>query len=149
VAELEFEVEIVAPPELVFAFFVPQRMPYWYSPEMQSCFEVQGGATEFAVAQKVRITGKIGNREVMLTAAIMRCEWARLLEWRFQDAYGVRGLQSWELSATAHGTRVRMRDSYELPGRLGRIFDGFFTRFAVAHRDRRNLARLKNLVEHR
>jgi uncharacterized protein YndB with AHSA1/START domain len=115
VAELEFEIEIAAPPEHVFAFFVPQRMPYWYSPEMQSCFEVQGGAAEFAAAQKLCIVGKIGKRRVMLTAVVTRCEWGRLLEWRFQDAYGVQGLQSWELSETAHGTRVRMRDSYELP----------------------------------
>ena len=148
-AELELEIEIAAPPELVFAFFVPQRMPYWYSPEMQSCFEVQGGAAEFAAAQKLCIVGKIGKREVMLTAVVTRCEWGRLLEWRFQDAYGVQGLQSWELSETAHGTRVRMRDSYDLPGRLGRVVDWLFTRFAVAHRDRTNLARLKGLVERR
>jgi uncharacterized protein YndB with AHSA1/START domain len=149
VAELEFEIEIAAPPELVFAFFVPQRMPYWYSPEMKSCFEVQGGAAEFAAAQNVCIVGTIGKRQVKLTAVVLRCEWGRLLEWRFQDAYGVHGLQSWELSATAHGTRVRMRDAYELPGRLGRIFDRLFTRYAVAHRDRQNLARLKRLVERR
>lgn len=148
-AELEFAIEIAAPPELVFAFFVPQRMAYWYSPEMQSCFEVQGGAAEFAAGQKLCIVGKIGRREVMLAAVVMRCEWGRLLEWRFQDAYGVRGLQSWELSATPHGTRVRMRDAYELPGGFGRIVDWLFTRFAVAHRDRRNLIRLQGLVERR
>ncbi len=148
-AELEFEIEIAAPANLVFAFFVPQRMPYWYGAEMQSCFEVQGGAAEFALAQKVRIVGKMGKQEVALTAVVMRYESGRLLEWRFQDAYGVRGLQSWELSVTAHGTRLRMRDTYELPGRLGRIFDWLFTRYAVAHRDRGNLARLKRLVERR
>ncbi len=146
-AELEFEIEIAAPPGLVFAFFVPQRMPYWYSAELQSCFEVQGGAAEFAVAQKVRIAGNIGKREVTLTAVVMRYEWGRLLEWRFQDAYGVSGLQSWELSATAHGTRVHLCDAYKLPGRLGRILDRLFTRYAVAHRNRSNLARLKRLVE--
>lgn len=148
-AELDFEIEIAAPPDLVFAFFVPQRMPYWYGAELQSCFEVQGGAAEFAVAQKVRIAGNIGKREVTLTVVVMRYEWGRLLEWRFQDAYGVCGLQSWELSATAHGTRVHLRDAYELPGRFGRIFDWLFTRYAVAHRDRGNLARLKRLVERR
>lgn len=148
-AELEFEIEIAAPPGLVFAFFVPQRMPYWYGAELQSCFEVQGGAAEFAVAQKVRIAGNIGKREVTLTAVVMRYEWGRLLEWRFQDAYGVCGLQSWELSTTAQGTRVHLRDAYKLPGRLGRILDLLFTRYAVAHRDRGNLARLKRLVERR
>ena len=148
-AKLEFEIEIAAPPELVFAFFVPQRMPYWYSPEMKSCFEVQGGAAEFAVGQNLCIVGKIGRRQVKLAAVVLRCEWGQLLEWRFQDAYGIQGLQSWELSAAAHGTRVRMRDAYELPGKLGRVFDWLFTRFAVANRDRRNLARLKRLVERR
>jgi uncharacterized membrane protein len=147
VAELEFEIEIAAPPELVFAFFVPQRMPYWYSPELKSCFEVQGGAAEFAAAQKVCIVGTIGKRQVKLAAVVTRCDWGRLLEWRFQDGYGVQGTQRWELSATAHGTRVRMHDGYELPGRLGRIVDRLFTRHAVSHRDRRNLARLKRLVE--
>jgi uncharacterized protein YndB with AHSA1/START domain len=149
VAELEFEIEIAAPPQLVFAFFVPQRMPYWYSPEMKSCIEVQGGAAEFAAAQKLCIVGQIGKRQVMLTAIVLRCEWGRLLEWRFEDPYGVQGSQSWELSATAHGTHLRMRDAYELPGRFGRILDRLFTRHAVAHRDRRNLARLKRLVENR
>ena len=148
-AELEFKIEIAAPPELVFAFFVPQRMPYWYSPEMKSCFEVQGGAAEFAAAQKVCIVGTIGKRQVKLAAVVTRCDWGRLLEWRFQDGYGVQGMQRWELSATAHGTRVRMHDGYEFPGRLGRIFDLLFTHFAVAHRDRRNLARLKRLIERR
>jgi uncharacterized membrane protein len=149
VAELEFEIEIAAPPELVFAFFVPQRMPYWYSPEMKSCFEVQGGAAEFAASQKVCIVVTIGKRQVKLAAVVTRCDWGRLLEWRFQDGYGVQGMQRWELSATAHGTRVRMHDGYELPGRLGRIFDRLFTRYAVSHRDRRNLGRLKRLVERR
>jgi len=29
-------------------------MPYWYGAEMEACIEVQGGASDFAVAQKVR-----------------------------------------------------------------------------------------------
>jgi uncharacterized protein YndB with AHSA1/START domain len=148
-AELEFIIEIPAPPQLVFAFFVPQRMPYWYGAEMESCFEVQGGATEFQTGQKVRITGQLGRREVGLTVVILRYEWGRALEWRFQDAFGVRGMQNWELAATAHGTRITMRDCYEMPGRLGKIVDWLFTRYAVARRDRSYLARLKRLVERR
>src|SRR5713101_2602719 len=63
-AELEFSVEIAAPPDRVFVFFVPQRMPYWYGTEMESQFEVQDGAAEFQVGLKVRITGRLGRKEV-------------------------------------------------------------------------------------
>ena len=146
-ARLEFTVEMAALPDRVFAFFVPQRMPYWYGAEMESRFEVQGGAAEFAVGLKVRITGRLGRKQVSHTAVVTRHEWGRLLEWRFQDAYGVRGLQRWELEPTPSGTRVRLRDEYELPGRLGRLVDRLLTRHAVARRDRGDLARLKKLAE--
>jgi len=56
-AQIETSVQIAAPGELVFAFFVPQRMPYWYGAEMEACLEVQGGASEFAVAQKCASLG--------------------------------------------------------------------------------------------
>ncbi len=42
-ASLELSEPIAVPPEHVYAFFVPQRMPYWYGAEMDSCFEVQQG----------------------------------------------------------------------------------------------------------
>lgn len=146
-AKLEFTVEIAASPDRVCVFFIPQRMPYWYGADMESCFEVQGGAEEFQVGQKVRITGHLGRREVSLTAVVTRYEWGRLLEWRFQDAYGVRGLQRWEIDLAPPGTRVRMRDEYQLPGTAGRIADWLLTRHAVARRDRCDLARLKTLAE--
>lgn len=146
-AKLEFIVDMAAPPDRVFAFFVPQRMPYWYGAEMESRFEVQRGAAEFAVGLKVRITGRLGRKEVSHTAVVTRHDWGRLLEWRFQDAYGVRGLQRWELEPTPSGTRVRLREEYELPGRLGRLADWLLTRHAVARRDRGDLARLKKLAE--
>src|SRR5580704_2706901 len=131
-ANLEFTREFSVAPNEVFVFFVPQRMPLWYGVEMDSHFEVQGGASDFVVGQKVRITGKLGAREVALTAVITAYEWDRLLEWQFQDAYGMRGLQRWELEAAPGGTRLRMRDSYRMPSVFGRIFDFAFTRFAVA-----------------
>ncbi|MGH9775628.1 MAG: SRPBCC family protein [Candidatus Acidiferrales bacterium] len=146
-AEFSFEIFISAPPNLVSAFFVPQRMPYWYGAEMQACFEVQGGAAEFCVGQKVRITGKLRNREVSLTAVITNFEFGRLLEWRFQDAYGVRGMQRWEISPSDGGTQVKMRDHYELSGRLGKFWDWLVMRHGVARRDRHWLKRLANLAE--
>ena len=173
-ARLEFSVEIVAPPDRVFLFFVPQRMVYWYNAEMRAEFEVQGGASEFAVGQKVRITGRIGRRAVSLTAVVTRYEWLRALEWHFHDAYGVKGMQSWEIqpfdgkpagqdfspaeqsvspgdssgaSASAVCTRVTMRDEYELPGWFGHLWDALLMRHAVARRDRSSLARLKSLSE--
>lgn len=145
-ADFDFSLDIAAPPNEIFAFLVPQRMPLWYGAEMDACFEVQGGASEFAASQKVRIAGRLGSREVTLTVVITAYEWERLLEWRFQDSLGVRGLQRWELAPIASGTRLTMRDSYQMPGALGRIFDLIFTRYAVARRDRFWLARLQKLA---
>jgi hypothetical protein len=146
-AKLEFAVEITAPPDRVAVFFVPQRMPYWYGAEMECEFEVEGGAVDFRLGLKVHITGRLGRRAVSLTAVVTRFEWGRLLEWRFQDAYGVRGLQRWEIAPGALGARVRMCDEYELPGALGRIFDWLLTSHAVARRNLRDLARLKRIAE--
>jgi uncharacterized protein YndB with AHSA1/START domain len=145
-ADLAFSLDIAAPPNEVFAFFAPQRMPLWYGAEMDACFEVQGGATEFAVSQKVLIAGKLGSREVALTVVVTQYAWKRLLEWRFQDSFGVRGLQRWELAPIGSGTRLTMRDSYQMPGTLGRILDVIFTRHAVSRRDRVWLARLQKLA---
>ncbi|MGH9704164.1 MAG: SRPBCC family protein, partial [Candidatus Acidiferrales bacterium] len=83
-----------------------------------------------------------------LTVVIVRYEFGKILEWRFQDAYGVRGQQSWKIAANGEGSRVTMLDRYEMPGWIGRLFDWIFTRHAVARRDRDDLARLKRLVEH-
>jgi len=150
-ARLKFEQRIAASPALVAAFFVPQRMPYWYGYEMKAEFEVSGGAADFAAGQKVRITGRLGAREVALTAVVTRYEFGRTLEWQFQDAYGVKGKQSWAISPSAVSPEsaaiVHMRDEYEMPGRLAAIVDALFTRHAVARRDRAWLSRLARLVE--
>lgn len=146
-ADLTLSVEIEVPPKEVFVYFVPQRMPLWYGAEMDCAFEVQGGASEFAVGQKVGIAGKLGRREVTLTAVIAAYGWERLLEWQFQDSYGVRGMQRWELENVNGKTRLTMRDSYEMPGALGRFVDRIFTRRAVAARDRAWLARLRHFAE--
>ncbi len=148
-AKLEFSIEITAPADRVAVFFVPQRMPYWYGAEMEAEFEVQGGAADFAVGQKVRVSGRVGKKEVSLTAVVTRFEFGRALEWRFADRFGVKGLQRWEIAASATGTRVILKDEYELPGRLGRLADWLFTRHAVRGRDRDYLARLKRLAERR
>jgi polyketide cyclase/dehydrase/lipid transport protein len=148
-AHLEFSRDFFVAPNEVFVFFVPQRMPLWYGTEMNSHFEVQHGAPDFAVGQKVQITGKLGKREVSLTVVITAYRWEQLLEWQFQDSYGVRGLQRWELENVPSGTRLRMRDSYQMPGLSGRLVDAAFTRFAVAQRDRAWLDRLQRLAERR
>lgn len=153
-ARLKFEQRIDASAALVGAFFVPQRMPYWYGYEMRAEFEVLGGTADFAVGQKVRITGRLGSREVTLTAVITRYEFGRALEWQFQDSYGVKGTQAWEISPRvaaqqASGAVVYMRDEYQMPGRFAQIVDVCFTRFAVARRDRAWLARLQRLAERR
>jgi hypothetical protein len=88
---------IAAPPEDLFVFFVPQRMPYWYGAEMKSCFEMQRGAGDFATGLRVRISGQLGRRAVSHIAVVTAYEYGCLLEWRFEDAYGVRGKERWEL----------------------------------------------------
>jgi len=148
-AAINQSIEIAATPNDVFLFFVPQRMPYWYGSETASEFEVSGGASDFAVSQKVRITGKLAKKEISHTAVITRYEWLRLLEWRFEDAYGVRGLERWQLEPTNSGTRVTMRSEYEMPGRFGRAIDWLITRHAVARRSREYLARLRKFAERR
>jgi uncharacterized membrane protein len=80
---------------------------------------------------------------------------ARLFEWRFEDRYGVKGLERWELerlntppSVVTPSTSVRMRSDYVLPGLLGKAMDWLMTRHAVARRNQDYLLRLKRLAEH-
>jgi uncharacterized membrane protein len=154
-ARIETSVQIAAPAEIVFAFFVPQRMAYWYGADMQACLEVQGGAPDFAVAQKVHIAGNLGKREVSHTAVVTALQQARLFEWRFSDRYGVKGLERWELepansssAQSAAATTVRMISDYTMPGSLGKMMDWLLTRHAVARRNENYLARLKRYAEH-
>jgi uncharacterized membrane protein len=154
-ARVETSVEIAAPAEVVFAFFVPQRMPYWYGADMQATFDVQDGAPDFAVSQKVQVTGSLRGREVSHTAVVTALQEPRIFEWRFSDRYGVRGLERWELErvATAQAelpqrTIVRMRSDYTMPGVVGKALDWLVTRHAVARRNRDYLLRLKRYAEH-
>jgi uncharacterized membrane protein len=154
-ARIETSVQIAAPAELVFAFFVPQRMPYWYGADMEARLEVQGGAPDFAVAQKVRVTGHLGKREVSHTAVVTAVEQARLFEWRFEDRYGVKGLERWEIERLGapspedtQKTIVRMLSVYTMPGMLGKAMDWLLTRHAVARRNQDYLARLQRYAEH-
>lgn len=153
-ARVELIRPIGVPPEHVFAFFVPQRMPYWYGPEMQSRFEAQSGAADFSVGLKVRISGRLGGQAVSLTAVVTAFAYARLLEWRFADAFGVRGLERWELErvtgrSATDSTMLRFVSQYEMPGRLGRLMDWLWTRRAVKQRNRDYLERLARLAEGR
>jgi len=144
---ITIEQRIAASAALVGAFFVPQRMPYWYGAEMNCEFEVLGGDADFATGQKIRISGRLGTREISLTAVVTKHELGRLLEWSFQDSYGVKGTQSWEIRGADTDSVVCMRDQYEMPGAFGKMFNRIFTRHAVARRDRDWLARLKRLAE--
>jgi len=154
-ARIETSVRIAAPADLVYAFFVPQRMPYWYGADMEASFEVQGGAPDFAVSQKVRVSGHLGKREVSHTAVVTAVQQARLFEWRFEDRYGVKGLERWEIepvggpaSPAAQKTIVRMHSAYTMPGMIGKAMDWLMTRHAVARRNQDYLSRLKRYAEH-
>jgi hypothetical protein len=133
----------------VFLFFVPQRMPFWYGAEMKSEFEVSGGCAEFGVAQKVRIAGKVAKKEVAHTAVVTRLEWPRVFEWRFEDAYGVRGTERWEVEPSPTGATVLMRSEYAMPGKFAHLVDWILTRHAVARRNREYLGRLRKYAERR
>lgn len=153
-ARIETSVEIAASPEVVFAFFVPQRMPYWYGADLQASFATQDGASDFVVAQKVQITGAVGKREVSHTAVVTALQEGRLFEWRFSDRYGVKGLERWELERAVPPspqgrpkTLVRMRSDYTMPSLAGKAMDWLLTRHAVARRNQNYLARLKRYAE--
>jgi len=150
---VEQSIEIAAPPNEVFVFFVPQRMPYWYGAEMECQLEVSGSEADFRLAQKVRVSwhlkGFLGGKKIAHTAVVTGYESPRILEWRFEDRYGVRGTEHWELKPTPAGTRVTMRSEYSMPGIIARIVDQLFTRHAVARRNREYLARLRKLAERR
>jgi len=144
---------VSVPPEDVFVFFVPQRMPYWYGPEMRSSFEAQGCGAEFRAGSTVVISGTIANRTFSHSAVVTAFEKARLFEWRFQDDYGVSGTERWELEPLSNGagpqTRIRFTNDYEVPPGLGRAIDWLFTRHSLARRNRDYLGRLARLAERR
>jgi hypothetical protein len=146
-ARIELIQEISTTPNEIFVFFVPQRMPLWYGAEMNAHFEVQSGAPDFAVGQKVRITGKLQQHDVALTVVITAYEWEHHLEWQFQDSYGVRGMQRWELLPMAGATKLIMRDEYSMPTKLGKILDRLITNRAVKLRDQSWLDRVKRFAE--
>jgi len=149
-SRVESSIEIAAPADRVGVFFVPQRMPYWYGAEMNAEFEVQEGEADFRVGQKVRITGRLLRKEVSLTVVITRYAQGRVLEWKFRDEYGVRGIQRWDiLPEAAERTRVTLCDEYELPaaGRFAKLADKFWMRPNIARRARLHLAGLKKIAE--
>jgi hypothetical protein len=146
-AHVELATQISTTPNEIFVFFVPQRMPLWYGAEMNAHFEVQGGAPDFAVGQKVRITGKLQQRDVALTVVVTACQWDHHLEWQFQDSFGVRGMQRWDLQPEGSTTKLTMRDEYQMPTKLGKIVDRLITRRAVELRDQSWLDRLKRFAE--
>jgi hypothetical protein len=146
-ARLELSTQISTTPNEIFVFFVPQRMPLWYGAEMNAHFEVQAGASDFAVGQKLRITGTLQNYELTLTVVVTAYEWGHHLEWQFQDSYGARGMQRWDLQPEGSATKLTMRDEYTMPTKLGKILDRFITQRAVKLRDQSWLDRLKRLAE--
>jgi hypothetical protein len=74
-------------------------------------------------------------------------EWERHLEWQFQDSYGVRGMQRWDLQPEANETKVIMRDEYVMPTMAGKILDHLITSRAVKLRGQSWLDRLKRFAE--
>jgi hypothetical protein len=146
-ARIELATQISTTANEIFVFFVPQRMSHWYGAEMNAQFEVQAGAPDFAVGQKVRITGKLQQHGVALTVVVTAYEWEHHLEWQFQDSYGVRGMQRWDLQPQQGATRLTMRDEYQMPTKLGKILDRLITQRAVKLRDQSWLDRLKRFAE--
>ena len=145
---LVISIEIAAPLADVAVFFVPQRMTYWYGAEMSAELQLLDGASDFQVSQKLRVAGKVGKREVGHTAVITDYRWGKILEWRFQDRYGVKGTERWELAPLSSATtRVTMTSKYEMPNALARLMDKLFTRRAIARRNQDHLKRLKKLAE--
>ena len=93
-------------------------MAYWYGADMEACLEVQGAA-DFAVAQKVRVTGHLGKREVSHTAVVTMLQEARLFEWRFEDRYGVKGRERWSFSGRMSRRQTRLELARQIRSRRG------------------------------
>ena len=152
-ANLAVAQRIGVPPEHVFAFFIPQRMPAWYGAEIDSAIDVFGCPNQFTVGSQVHIAGRVGKKPVQQNAVVTAFEYARLLEWRFKDPYGVSGVERWQLERETRpegaATVVRFTTEYEIPGVLGRALDWLVTRHAVARRSREYLDRLARLAERR
>jgi hypothetical protein len=146
-SRIELTTQISTTPNEIFVFFVPQRMPLWYGAEMNAHFEVQGAAPDFAVGQKVRITGKLQQHDVALTVVVTAYEWEHHLEWQFQDSYGVRGMQRWDLQPEGSATNLSMCDEYKMPTTAAKILDRLITSRAVKLRDQSWLDRLKRFAE--
>jgi hypothetical protein len=144
---------VAAPPEDLFVFFVPQRMSRWYGPEMRSSFEVHCGESEFRAGSKVRISGTLAKHTFSHTAVVTAFDRGRLFEWQFEDDYGVRGKERWEMKrledSSGARTMIRFTNEYEIPGRIGRAIDWLLTRHALARRNRDYLDRLARLAERR
>src|SRR2546422_8584684 len=119
-AKLEFSIEIAAPADRVAVFFVPQRMPYWYGAEMEAEFEVQDGAADFAVGQKVRVSGRVGKKEVSLTAVVTRFEFGRALEWRVSGPLRGKGPQRRGDMPSGAGGRGLLEGEKEMARRVWR-----------------------------
>jgi uncharacterized membrane protein len=97
----------------------------------------------------------LGKREVSHTTVVTALQSARLFEWRFEDRYGVKGLERWEIgppgdspSQGAQKTMVRMFSAYTMPGTISKAMDWLVTRHAVARRNLDYLTRLKRYAEH-
>ena len=111
---------VAVPPQDVFVFFVPQRMPYWYGPEMRASFETQGCGSDFRAGSTVRISATMANKTFSHSAVVTAFDRGRLFEWQFEDSYGVRGKERWELQPVENGagaqTIIRFTNEYEVPG---------------------------------
>ena len=143
-------IEIAAPVADVAVFFVPQRIAYWYGAEMSAELQLLDGASDFQVSQKLRVSGRVDKREVGHTAVITEYRWGKVLEWRFQDRYAVKGTERWEIETiSSASTRVTMSSNYGMPNAVARLTDKLFTRRAIARRNKEYLARLKKLAERR
>src|SRR5271168_1601587 len=146
-SRIELATQISTTPNEIFVFFVPQRMPHWYGTEMNARFEVEGGAPDFAAGQKIRISGTLQNYELTLTVVVTAYEWEHHLEWQFQDSYGVRGMQRWDLQPEGSAAKLTMRDEYQMPTTAAKILDRLITSRAVRLRDQSWLDRLKRFAE--
>ena len=103
----------------------------------------------FLAGLKVRITGRLAGKMVSLTAVVREYERPRLLEWAFEDDYGVSGVERWELAPENGRTAVCFSSRYQTSGMLVRILNSLLTRRALARRHADYLARLARLVEPR
>lgn len=139
-------IEIAAPIEDVWDLVMdPHRLGEWVTIH-RSVSEVPDGELEKGsrFRQELRLKGV----PLRVRWEVTECERPRRARWRGRAAAGSKARISYELTATATGTRFDYENEFELPaGKVGRLAGRAFNAVSGEREAKRTLARLGELLE--